>query len=257
MGKQFAIKEVVNCWLSKFSNDAPVCYVDYASNTSFAYEAERLDIRGGQGNYKLCSFDHTKSGTFTLEMPLVDMSFLSQLTGQEITTGTANVPKREVLTVASSSVTLAATPVADSISVYILDDGRDYGTEQTVGTPASTENTYSIVDGVITLNTTSCPDDSKVIVEYKYAAPATTDTITFTANQFPEYMKINGVGLWFDEYAGSNKTVVFEVLKAKPKNNFTITQKSTEATVLTMEFDLFTVDDVSGNKVYMKTYKLA
>jgi hypothetical protein len=70
-------------------------------------------------------------------------------------------------------------------------------------------------------------------------------------------MKINGIGVWFDEYAGSNETVIFEIFKAKPKNNFTLTQKSTEATVLTMEFDLMTVDDASGNKVYMKTYKLA
>lgn len=256
MSKQFAIKEVVNCWLSKFSDDTPVCYVDYASDTSFTYEAERLDIRGGQGNYKLCSFDHTKSGTFKLEMPLVDLNFLSQLTGQAVSTGTVDVPKRETLTVATASVTLAATPVSGSLSVYKLDAGRDYGTEQTLGN-ATNLNEYSIVGGVITLNGTSCPNGSKVVVEYKYAAPATTDTITFTANQFPEYMKVNGIGVWFDEYAGSNSTVVFEVLKAKPKNNFTITQKSTEATVLTMEFDLFTVDDISGNKVYMKTYKLA
>lgn len=256
MGKQFAIKEVVNCWLSKYSDDTPILYVDYASDSSFTYEAERLDIRGGQGNYLLCSFDHTKKGTFKLDMPLVDLSFLSQLTGQDITTGTADVPTRQVLTVASGSVTLAATPVTDSLSIYVLEAGRDYGTVQTEGN-ASNLNEYSITGGVVTLNATSCPDASKVICEYKYAAPATTDTITFTANNFPDYMKINGVGVWFDENAGANKTVVFEVLKAKPKNNFTLTQKSTEATMLSMEFDLFTVEDNAGNKVYMKTYKLA
>lgn len=256
MGKQFAIKEVVNCWLSKYSDDSPVCFVDYASNTTFGYTAERLDIRGGQGNYKLCSFDHTKNGTFTLDMPLVDTEFLSQLTGQDVTTASANAPKREVLTVASSSVTLAATPVSGTLNVYILEGGRDYGTEQTSGS-AAVANQYELTDGVITLNTASCADASKVICEYKYATPATTDTITFTANNFPEYMKINGIGVWHDEYAGANKTVIFEVLKAKPKSNFTITQKSTEATVLTMEFDLFTVEDAAGDKVYMKTYKLA
>lgn len=255
MAKQFAIKEVVNCWLTKFSDDAPVCYVDYASDSTVSFEAERLDIRGGQGNYKLCSFDHTKNGTFMLEMPLVDLSFLSQLTGQDILTESANIPNREVLTVASSQVTLAATPVSNTLSVFILNDGRDYGTEQTLGS-ASTENQYEITDGVITLNSTSCADGSKVICEYKYASPADTRTITFTANNFPEYMKINGIGVWFDEYEGANKTVVFELYKVKPKNNFSLTQKSTEATVLSMDFDMFTIDDASGNKVYMKTYQL-
>jgi hypothetical protein len=256
MSKQFAIKEVVNCWLSKFADDAPICYVDYASDTSVSFEAERLDIRGGQGNFLLCSFDHTKKGMFKLEMPLVDMNFLAQLTGQDITTGTVDIPAREVLTVASGAVTLAATPVSGTLSVYKLVDGRDYGTEQTAGSSAVV-NQYTLTGQTITVNATSCPDGSKVIVEYKYTAAATTDTITFTANKFTEYMKINGIGVWFDEYAGSNETVIFEIFKAKPKNNFTLTQKSTEATVLTMEFDLMTVDDASGNKVYMKTYKLA
>jgi hypothetical protein len=256
MGKQFAIKEVVNTWLRKYTDDSPICYVDYASDSSFTYEAERLDIRGGQGNFKLCSFDHTKNGTFKLDMPLVDLSFLSQLTGQSITLGTANVPKREVLTVASGAVALAATPVSGTLTVYTLSNGRDYGTAQTSGSSAVL-NQYTLSGQTLTLNATSCPDASKVIAEYKYAAPTTTNTITFTANNFPDYMKIDGIGIWYDENAGANKTVVFEVLKAKPKNNFTITQKSTEATMLSMEFDLYTVDDASGNKVYMKTYQLA
>jgi hypothetical protein len=256
MGKQFAIKEVVNTWLSKYTDDSPICYVDYASDSSFSFESERLDIRGGQGNFLLCSMDHTKKGTFKLDMPLVDLGFLAQLTGQAITLGTANIPTREVLTVASGAVHLAATPVSGTLSVYILSNGRDYGTEQTSGSSAVL-NQYTLSGQTVTLNATSCADASRVICEYDYAAPATTNTITFTANNFPEYMKINGIGLWYDEYAGTNKTVVFEVMKAKPKPNFSITQKSTEATMLSMEFDLYTVDDTNGDKVYLKTYQLA
>lgn len=188
-----------------------------------------------------------------LEMPLVDLEFLAQLTGQDLATGAVSIPFREVLTVASSTVTLASTPTAQS--VYILDDNRDYGTEQTSGS-ASNPNEYEITDGVITLNGTSCPDGSKVIVEYTYSSPSTTNTTTYTANNFAEYMKINGIGRWLDEVAGAERVVVFEVMKCKPKNNFTITQKSTEATILSMEFDLYTVDDTSGNKIYMKTYQL-
>jgi hypothetical protein len=194
MSKQFAIKEVVNCWLSKYSDDSPIMYVDYASDTTFSFEAERLDLRGGQGNYILVSFDHTKSGTMMLEMPLVDLEFLSQLTGQDLSTAAVDIPNREVLTVSSATVTLEATPTASSLSVYILDASRDYGIEQTLGS-ASNLNEYEITGGAITLNATSCPDDSRVICEYTYTSPSTTRTTTYTANNFPDYMKINGIGV--------------------------------------------------------------
>lgn len=46
MSKQFAIKEVINCWISKFTDDTPIFYCDYASDSSFSFEAERLDLRG-------------------------------------------------------------------------------------------------------------------------------------------------------------------------------------------------------------------
>lgn len=254
MSKQFAIKEVVNCWLSKYSDDTPIFYCDYASDSTFSFEAERLDLRGGQGNYILVSFDHTKSGMMTLEMPLVDLEFLSQLVGSDLSTGAATVPYREVLTVASSAVTMtSSTPTMTG--VWIQNDSRDYGTEQTLGS-ASTENQYEITDNVITLNSTSCPDGTKIICEYTYTAPADTRTITFTANNFPDYMKVKGIGTWLDEVDGENKTVVFEVEKAKPRNNFSLTQKSTEATILTMEFDLYTVTD-GNDKKYMNIYQLA
>jgi len=255
MSKQFAIKEVVNCWLRKYSDDSPICYVDYASDTTFSYEAERLDLRGGQGNYILVSFDHTKSGMMMLEMPLVDLEFLSQLTGQDLDIGASTAPYRETLTIASSQATLASTPTSGSVKVYKLENSRDYGTEQTEGS-ASNPNEYEISGGVITVNSSSIADGEKIIVEYTYSTPATTRTITFTANNFPPYMTIDGIGTWLDEYEGAEKTVIFEVFKCKPRNNFTITQKSTEATILTMEFDLFTIDDSSGNKVYMKTHQL-
>jgi hypothetical protein len=195
-------------------------------------------------NYKLVSFDHTKSTTFQFEAPLVDLSFLSKITGKDLSVGAVNVPKREVLTTvgATPTITLASTPVGTTLKVYLLTASRDHGTVQTAGTPSSTVNTYSIASGVITLNATTAPAGTQIIVYYDYAAGSTTQTVTMTADKFPPYMKIVGEGLVTDQVTGTDTVPVkFTILKAKPKNNFSLTMKSTEATTLSMEFDLFAV----------------
>jgi len=256
MSKQIGIKEPLNISMSRFDNGDPLCYVDYASDASIVTTAERLDLRGGQGNYKLLSFDHTKDCTFTLEMPLVDLSFLSMLTGKSIDIGAINLPKRQILTAsAGNTVTLAATPVSGTLEVYLLEGDRDYGTEQVAGTPASVVNTYSISGTLVTLNATSAPSGTKIIVKFDYAAAATTRTVYFTADKFPIYVTIDGFGKAIDQVTGVEEETVFIIKKAKPRNNFTITQKSTEATMLTMEFDLYTVDeDVAGDGTIDKIY---
>jgi len=230
--------------------------VDYASDSSIATTAERLDLRGGMGNYKLLSLDHSKECTFTLEMPLVDLSFLAMLTGKDLDIGAFNVPKRNVLTAsAGNTITISATPIAGSLRLWLLEGDRDYGTEQTAGTPASTVNTYSISGRVITLNATTAPENTKIAVEFLYASAATTRTVHFTADKFPIYVTIDGWGRATDQVTGVERDTVFIIKKAKPKNDFTITQKSTEATMLTMVFDLYTVDeDVDGDGTIDKIY---
>ena len=258
--KQLGIKEVLNLDIRDFSTNASKFYADYASNTSIEATAERLDLRGGQGNYKLLSFDHTKDMMMRCELPLVDLEFLSYLTGKALATGATTVPKREVLTASSQTITLAATPTSE-LKIYLLTNDRDNGTEQVAGTPGSNENEYSITGAVVTLNSTTAPDGTEFVVTYKYTTISTdTRTMTFTADKFPGYVKINGYGIVTDQVDGNDYAVVFECLKAKPKNNWTLTMSSTEATILNIEFDLYTVDQSDGSggtdKVYMKMYEL-
>lgn len=263
MSYQIGIKEPLNVSISRFDTGAPLCYVDYASDGSIATTAERLDLRGGQGNYKLLSFDHTKDCTFTLEMPLVDLSFLSMLTGKELDIGAFNVPKRQVLLAgAGNTITIASTPVSGSLRMWLLDGDRDFGAEQIAGTPASAVSTYSIAGRVITLNATTAPENTKIAVEYLYTSAATTRTVHFTADKFPVYVSIDGWGRATDQVTGVERDTVFIIKKGKPKNDFTITQKATEATMLTMVFDLYTVDeDVDGDgtidKIYLSMSELA
>jgi hypothetical protein len=220
--KQLAIKEVLNAQIFDYSTSDLLFYADYASDTSIDSTAERLDLRGGQGNYKLVSFDHTKNMTMKTELPLVDLEFIALLTGKALSIGSVNVPKREILYAdASNKITLSATPVSGTLKIYLLSNERDNGTEQTSGSPA-TVNQYSLSGAQATLNSTTAPVSTAFVVTYSYAAPATTRTMTFTADKFARYVRIVGQGIVTDQVTGENYVTVFDILKAKPKNNFTI-----------------------------------
>jgi hypothetical protein len=254
MSFQYGLKEVLNLNIQDYTTNAELFYADYMSDSSIETTAERLDLRGGQGNYKILSFDHTKSMTFKGEMPLVDLNAIAMLSGKAIKIGTVNLPKRESLTVTAGNViTLAQPPITGTLKVYTL-SGRDSGIEQTVGTPASTPNTYSIAGAVVTLNVTTAPVGSTFVAVYTYASPSTTTTTTFTADKFAGYVKISGVGVATDQVTGALVPVVFDIKKAKAKNNFSLTMKSSEATKLNMEFDLYAVDVSDGSGGIDKVY---
>ena len=259
MSLQFGIKEVLNYTAFDFTTGAQKFYVDYASDTSITLKADRLDLRGGQGNYKLLSFDHTKDMSMTTKMPLVDLNVIGMLTNKAVSIGAVNIPIRDTLTSASQIITLTQTPVAGTLKIYLL-NGRDVGVEQTLGLPATTVNTYSISTKTVTLNVTTAPDSTVFVATYSYSAPATTSTTTFTADKFAGYVRIVGTGLVNDQVTGALVPVVFDVKKAKAKNDFTITMNSTSATELSVDYDLYAVDVANGSggidKVYVTMHAL-
>lgn len=260
MSKQFGLKEVLDVAVHNFSTSGAGdvrFFIDYANNVQVSLDSERLDLRGGKGNYVLLSFDHTKTASMSMTVPLVDLEVLASVTGKDLVTGTTQVPKREVLTVsATNTVTLSQTPVTGTLKIYLLEDSRDHGTEQTVGDPATTENTYSITNTTVTFNATTCPEGTKVVCYYDYQSTATARKIIFTADDFPGYFRITGEGLMTDEYDGYTYPVVFDFKKAKIKPNFQFTMASDAATELTLEFDLYPVDS-DGDKIYFETTVLS
>jgi hypothetical protein len=265
--KQMGIKEVLNLEIMDYVTGKQIFFADYATNTTIESSAERLDLRGGQGNYKLMSFDHTKNTTLKCELPIVDLEFIAYLSGKPLVIGNTTVPAREILTTATAgtpTVTLASTPAsgtAGSIRVFLLSGDRDNGVEQTLGVPATTPNTYSISGKILTLNNTSAPVGTTVVVSYNYVTTSgLTRTITLTADKFLKYVSINGYGIISDEVDGNNYPTIFKIFKAKPKNNWTLSMAATEATKLSVEFDIYaeTQSDGAGgtDKVMVKMYEL-
>ena len=257
MSNQFAFKEVINYTVQTYSSTgmggAVQFFVDYAKDSAVSTTAERLDIKGGQGNYKLLSIDHSVDAMFKATLPLLDTSALASMTGKALVTGATQIPKKEIITIAvAGTMTLSSTPITGSLKIYKLLNSRDISTEQTVGTPASNINEYTIATATVTLNATTAAIGTKFLCVYDYTSPATARKMTITANNFPGYVRITGDALAVDESDGLTYPVKFDIKKAKVKPGFEWTFASDKATEIPFEYDLFPVT-IGSDKVFFET----
>lgn len=249
MGLQYGIKEVLDLNILDFKTKEPIVFIDYATATTNENSGERLDLTGGRGNARQMSFDHSKTSTFTLNVPLVDLALLSILTGEDLITGTevGNLFMREVLTVergevagADLHITLSKTPVGE-VKVYELKGLRDNG-----------EEIEAVVSGnEVTLSSPIVSAGDEVVVFYQYKAPATAKKVSVKSTKFPKAVEIFGVGLARNQEDEQDYPCHVHVFKARPQPNFTFTMSGTEATNLELTFDLYEVKDKNGDGQYI------
>jgi hypothetical protein len=260
MGNTFAIKEVLDYNVFKYSADGYgdlLFMVDYAGQSTVTTASERLDIRGGQGFFKLLSIDYQKDCAFNSTLPLVDVNALALKLGKDIKTGATKAPKKVILTAsASNTITLPDTPLDGTLKIYKLVLERDLGAEQKVGTPATTEDTYSIAEKVVTLNSTSAPENSKFVCTYEYTSGTKAQDIKITATDFPNFITITGRGLVDDDQAGQKIPVSFKVHKAKVQPAFELTMASNAATELAFNVDCYTILNDDNEREFIDIVKL-
>jgi len=263
MSNSFALKEVLDFTVETYSATATrgaiLFSVPYASETTISTKATRLPISGGQGNYKIMDLDYGKDITYKATLPLVDMQVLATKLGRTVATGAVSTAKKEILTAnASNTITLSkGAPTTGSLKIYLLSGSKDLGVEQTVGTPATTPNTYSIATATVTLNATTAPVGTQFIVFYSYTSGITATDLKFTANDFPAFIRITGIGLGVDDFTGKTVPMAFDVKKAKVTCDFDLTMSSTKATELAFECNCYPVLDADGvSKVFVEMIKL-
>lgn len=251
MGLQFGIKEVCNLALSDFANNKPILFADYAEVSSNENSAERTDMRAGQGNYKITSWDHSKDSKLNVTLPQVDLKMLALLAGEDLAVAAQNTFKREVLTVAAGKVTLQETPLdTNLIFVNQLSGIRDLGQEYTKVASAPTATQFTSTAKDITF--AASENGKTVVVFYQYATASTAQTVSIKANKFPKAVKITMDGIWRDLETELDKAVKVNVFKAKPQPNFTLTMSSTDYTKLEIVFDLYAVkDNATGDFKYI------
>jgi hypothetical protein len=236
---QYGIKEVLNCQVFDLATGTPLTYIDFAESTEIDNTASRIDIAGGQGNYRLLSFDHSKISSMKMSLPLVDLNFLAAMMGDAVATGAQNLYKREVVTITAGAASLSQTPLSGTTpSLFFLDGIRDNGTPLTSNaTPAAGQ--YNISGKNITFATTD--NGKQVVVWYQYASTSTTTKFSMKANKFVKPVKIVGEGIFRDQADGSDKAAVITIYNARFQQNFNLAMSSQNATKLDLTLDMYAV----------------
>lgn len=248
MSNQIAIKEVLNMQILDFATGEPLNYIDFASTTEIDNTGTRIDVSGGQGNYRLVSFDHSKVSTMKIDLPLVDMNFLAAMMGDTVSTGAQNLFKREVVTVTAGAASLSQTPVTGTTpSLFYLQGYRDNGTPLTSNATPSASGQYNISGKNITFDATD--NGKQVVVWYQYASPDTATKFSMKANKFVKPVKIIGEGIVRDQVDGTDKASVITIYNARFQPSFNLAMSSTTATTLQLTLDMYAVPQ-NGDLVY-------
>jgi hypothetical protein len=246
---QYGIKEVLNCQVFDLATGTPLTYIDYAETTEIDNTATRIDLNGGQGNYRLLSFDHTKLSTMKMSLPLVDLNFLAAMMGDTVGTGAQNLFKREVVTVTAAAASLSQTPLAGTVpTLFFLDGTRDNGTALTSNATPTTSGQYNISGKNITFATAD--NGKQVVVWYQYSSPTTTTKFSMKANKFVKPVKIVGEGIFRDQADGSDKAAVITIYNARFQQNFNLAMSSTNASKLDLTLDMYAVNQGSDLVYY-------
>jgi len=243
----YGIKDAANMQIIPLATGKPSLYVNYAKTSSIDFTSE--EVYAYNKTTKAIRWDKNREGTFKTDMEIFETKVIALLFGTAISTATMSVAKREVLDVAAggSGAELSATPKAGSLTIFILDsDQISHGTEQTVGTPLTTENKYSIANNTeLTFNTTTFASAGKVVCYYLLDGSHPTFTVDNVS--FPGGYKI---------YADSairgtdqvDKYVQYQLLNCKPKSNVSLTMDADNVATLSIEWDI--LSDSAGNMMH-------
>lgn len=240
------IKDSANLQIISNATSKPLLYVDYAKTSTIDFTSEQ--VYAYNKSVKAIRWDKNREGTFKTEMEIYEKKVIALLFGTAITSKTMSVAKREVLDVAAggSGASLSAVPKSGSLSIFILDsDLHTHGVEQTVGTPATTENKYSISGTDLTFNATTFASAGKVVAYY--LLEGTHNSFTVDNVSFP-----GGYTIYADASlrgTDQNDTFVqYQLPNVKPKSNVSLTMDSDNVTKLSIEWDIF--PDASGNMMH-------
>ena len=238
----YALKDCANLRVDNASGKTQM-FVNYAKTSSLEFTAE--SVFAMNKNVKAVRFDGNREGTFTTTMEVFPMDIIPLLFGKKFTNETVPFAKREVLKVTSGSATLIGTPKVGSLQVFKVesDDKLTHIKEQTVGTPGTTPDSYSISGQTLTLNATTFPDDNGYIACY-YFVDTAAKTFTVDNVSFPEGYVIYGD----TNIRGTNQIdefVQFKLGNVKPQSNCNLALDVDNITTLEIVWDV--MGDAEGN----------
>lgn len=245
----YALKDCANLRVDTAAGKTKMA-VNYAKTSSLEFTSD--SVFAMNKNVKAVRFDSNREGTFTTTMEVFPMDIIPMLFGTSFTSKTVPFAKKEVLNVVSGAATMVGTPKVGTLQVYEVkaDDKLTHIAEQTVGTPATTENKYSIADKVLTFNTaTTFTDNNGWVVLYYFVDTAaksfTIDNISFPGG----YVVYGDTNLRGTDQVDS--FVQFKLHNVKPQSSASLTMDVDNIATLTIVWDV--MGDAEGNMLTWST----
>lgn len=244
----YALKDCANLRVENASTGKVDLFVNYAKTTSLEFTSDQVFAMNK--NVKAVRFDSNREGTFTTTMEVFPMDIIPMLFGTKFDNKTVPWAKREVLKVTSGSATLTGTPKVGTLQVFkVMDDDKlTHVAEQKVGTPATTENTYSISGSTLSFNTSTFAEDGYVACYYF----VDTSVKTFTVDNvsFPGgYVIYGDTALKGTDQA--DNFVQFKLHNVKPQSSASLTMDVDNICTLEITWDV--MGDSEGNMMTWST----
>lgn len=199
------------------------------------------------------AFDGEVTGTLGFDAEVMTLDLIAVKLGTSPVEGSANLSKREVLTVVSNKVQITGTPIAGSIGVAVLEDGSDNDHAKRLvkgsSTPASGE--FSISGKEITFATSDNLNGAKVAVYYLQANTNVTK-IDISGGEKKKIYEIHAQGMAKDR-DGNNVYLDIVIPRASAQKAFTFDLTADSPASLNTTFSLLADDTGSlGQFVFIE-----
>ena len=237
----YGIKDCANLTLFELATNKPYLFTDYANVSTNEWTSERTFATSKGTN--AIAWDGNKQSTLVMETEVFDLKWLALLAGTEISKETAQIAKREVVTIGEGQkATIKGSALAGSIQVIQVSD-KDLiehigeALEEVTGDATLTVGQYKVDGGTLTFEST-VPVGTTFAVYY-LVEQSDVKVMTISADKFPKSFRVVADAMIREKETGADEFVQIEYFNAKPQGNFTVTMSATEPTTLSATFDLF------------------
>lgn len=233
----YGLRDAANITLKGKADGKIFLHSNYANASTNEWSSDQVEAMAK--GVRAIIWNTNKQSTFTTEMETFELKWLALMAGSDWVTGATEILRREVHTAdATGKITLKATPVTNSISVFELDTDRLTQIKE-VASPT-----------VTTKDVTAITMKDKLVVAYYMESVPTGKTLTFSFDKYPANFEIFADVMITPKSGGSAEFVQIHYPNAKPQANFTLSMDATAPTNLSVTFDL--LPDEKGNMAYYK-----
>lgn len=236
---RYGLKEVANVIFFDIATNKPALFFDTLKVAGIENASESAEIRGGQGNNKLMSFDYGRTATLTMSDALLSDTSLAMLAGTALKTTGIRAVAREVLTVSATpfKVTTKEIPITGTVTAF-----------KVVAGIMTAENTTFTVSAKEVTFTSGAVQGDQMMVFYEYLVTDVNATqVTFSGSAFPSTYRVVGETIVRGQDSIDRK-MQFIIPQAKLQSSFSLTMDAEN--VATFDFTLDVLAEAGTNRLY-------